>query len=314
MEYRKLGNTGLEVSRICFGSLTLGPLQANLSIVDGSNVIISAIDRGINFIDTAELYETYPYIKDALKKTTKDVVIASRSYAYSKEMAQNSIEKARCELDRDVIEIFGLHEQETQYTLRGHREAIEYFAQSKSKGIIKAVLITTHCIEAVRFAADMPEIDVIHPIVNMSGFGIKDGTLEEMLYAIEYAHQKGKGIYSMKALGGGNLLGNYTECLDFVITNKNIDSVAIGMKTVKELDINLKYFEGNKNVNNLLNESCSKKELFIQQWCEKCGVCIKRCPQGALSFLNEKVVVDKSKCILCGYCGSACPSSQIRII
>lgn len=314
MEYRALGGTGLEVSRLCFGSLTLGPLQANLSPEIGGEVLLHAIENGINFIDTAELYETYPHIKYALKRTNKDVVIASRSYAYTREMARDSIEKARYELDRDVIEIFGLHQQESEHTMRGHREALEYIMEAKQKGIIKAVLITTHHINVVNLVANMPEIDVIHPIVNNSGYGISDGTVNEMLGAIEAAHSMGKGIYSMKPFGGGNLLNTYKECFDFVLEIPFIHSIAMGMKNTQEIDINLKYLSGNKNIDDDFQNTFLTKSLHIEFWCEKCGKCIKRCHEGALSLENEKIVVDKSKCLLCGYCGSVCPERAIKII
>ena len=54
MEYRVLGSTGLRVSRICFGSLTMGKLQANLPLAQGSALREYAFESGINFIDTAE--------------------------------------------------------------------------------------------------------------------------------------------------------------------------------------------------------------------------------------------------------------------
>jgi aryl-alcohol dehydrogenase-like predicted oxidoreductase len=314
MEYRRLGNTGLTVSRICLGSLTMGPLQAHLSITDGSRIILEAIDRGINFIDAAEMYDTYPYIKQALKQTKKDIVIASRSYAYTRQMAIDSIEKARKELDRDVIEIFGLHQQESEHTLRGHREALEYFLEAKQKGIIKAILVTTHCIRAVNAAKDLKEVDIIHPLINKNGLGIEDGTIEQMLGAVEYAHSKGKGIYSMKPLGGGNLLLDYKPCMDFVLEKKFIDSVAIGMKSVEELDLNVRYFSGENIEQNELEKLVTGKSLNIDYWCQKCGNCIKRCSQKALSMKDGKVQVDKSKCLLCGYCGSVCPAFAIKVV
>jgi len=111
LEYRKLGKTGIKVSRLCFGGLTVGPLQANLPLEEGAEVMRQAFDRGVNFIDTAELYRTYPYIALAIKKSQKDIVVSSKTYAYDRAGAQKSVEKARKELDRDVIDIFMLHEQ-----------------------------------------------------------------------------------------------------------------------------------------------------------------------------------------------------------
>jgi aryl-alcohol dehydrogenase-like predicted oxidoreductase len=184
MEYRVLGNTGIKVSRMCFGGLTVGPLQANLPIEVGAEVIAEAFNRGVNFIDTAQLYKTYPYIKRALEICEKkDIVIASKSYAYDEETAKKSLDEALTELNRDTIDIFLLHEQESEHTLRGHYEALKYYLKMKELGIIRAIGISTHTIRAVEAAAKMEEIDVIHPIINIKGIGIQDGSRDEMLKA-----------------------------------------------------------------------------------------------------------------------------------
>jgi len=62
-----------------------------------------------------------------------------------------------------------LHEQESRLTLKGHREALEYYISMKEKGIIKAVGVSTHNVEVVEACCEMPEVDVIHPIVNKAG-------------------------------------------------------------------------------------------------------------------------------------------------
>ena len=187
MEYVQLGNTGIKVSRLCFGALIIGPLQVNLSIDRGADVIARGLELGINFIDTAELYGTYPHIQKAIKKSGKKPVVATKCYAYTKEGAAQSLEKARKELDMDVIDIFMLHEQESRLTLRGHRDALDYFYNAKEKGIIKAVGVSTHNIEVVEACSEMPEIDVIHPLMNVTGIGIGDGTIEEMMAAVKKA-------------------------------------------------------------------------------------------------------------------------------
>ena len=67
MEYHKLGQTPFMVSRICFGALTMGPLGANLSPAEGAKVLRKALELGVNFIDTAQYYQTYPHIAAALR-------------------------------------------------------------------------------------------------------------------------------------------------------------------------------------------------------------------------------------------------------
>lgn len=314
MKYVKLGKSGLEVSRLCFGGLIIGPLQSNLPVDKGSEVIVQAMEMGVNFIDTAELYGTYSHIREAVRKSRKELIVATKSYAYTAKMAQESLEKARRELDMDVVGAFLLHEQESRLTLRGHREAAEYFLEAKAKGIIKAFGVSTHNVEVVKACGEMPEIDVIHPIVNKSGIGICDGNIADMLEAIKTAHNNGKGIYSMKPLGGGNLLSSYDECMRFVLDIPFIDSIAIGMQSVEEVIMNVSVFNGAQIPENVLKALKEKKRrLHIDGWCEGCGKCIERCGQQALELREGKAVVDMDKCVLCGYCGSVCPQFAIKI-
>lgn len=49
--------------------------------------------------------------------------------------------------------------------------------------------------------------------------------------------------------------------------------------------------------------------MYYDERCTGCGVCIKRCPQGALSMVDNKVVRDTKKCELCGNCTDFCPRS-----
>ncbi len=314
MKFVNLGNSGISVSRMCFGGLIIGPLQANLSIQKGADVIAEALQNGVNFIDTAELYGTYPHIKEAIRRTGIRPVIATKSYAYSKEGARESLERARRELDIDTIDIFSMHEQESRLTLRGHREALEYYLEAKSKGIIRAVGVSTHNIEVVRACAEMPEIDVIHPIVNKSGIGIGDGTIGEMLDAVKLAHSCGKGIYSMKALGGGNLLSAFDESIKFVLENPFIHSIAVGMQSVEEVQMNISIFNG-EEVSEKVKKALAlqPRKLHIDYWCEGCGKCVERCGQDALQIDKGKAVVFQNKCLLCGYCASVCPVFAIKI-
>ena len=259
---------GLEVSRLCFGTLTMGPLQKGISIDEGAELICYAYSKGVNFFDTAELYDTYPYLGEAIKRlgSSGRPIISTKSYAYDTEGARCSVEKARKEMNIDVIDIFMMHEQETRLTLEGHREALEYYLEQKSRGIIRAVGVSTHAIEVVKSCALMPEIDVIHPIVNIAGLGIIDGSeaceesspAEQMLAAISLAHGEGKGVFAMKPLGGGNLARSYSECMQFVLSNENIHSIAMGMQSKDEIDMNVAVFNG-EFVSDPLREKCSKK-------------------------------------------------------
>lgn len=315
MEYKILGRTGIRVSRLCFGSLGISPLQSHLPIEEGTDVILEAIRAGVNFIDTAEFYNNYSYIKKALKFTKEDIVIVSKSYAYTYEDMRSSVEKARKELDRDVIDIFMLHEQESRLTLKGHREALKYLIEAKEKGIIRAVGVSTHAIEVVEAAATMSEIDVIHPIINIKGLGIKDGNIHQMEKAIEKAYKNCKGIYGMKCLGGGNLIGIREKAFKYILDFPYLHSVAVGMKSKDEVKANCLIFEGKSVPEELTDKLDSqKRRLLIEDWCEGCGRCVQHCKFKALSIVDGKSKVDPDRCILCGYCAGYCPEFCIKIV
>ncbi|MDK2820137.1 MAG: hypothetical protein PWP31_102 [Clostridia bacterium] len=315
MQYRKLGRSGITVSRLCFGSLTIGPLQAGLSISKGAALIRHALELGVNFIDTAKAYNNYPYIREALKGWAKEVVVTTKSYDYTAEGMALSLEEARRELDRDVIDIFLLHEQETALTLAGHRPALDYLLEAKQRGSVRAVGISTHAVEAVRVAGTMPEIDIIHPIYNQGGIGILDGSREDMLAAIKIAHNNGKGIYAMKALGGGHLVSEAKKALQFVMATPVIDAVAVGMQTLTEVEVNVAWFSGRQPAQEKLNQVKRKKRrLIIEEWCTGCGNCVRRCPQGALRLIENRAIVDPETCILCGYCAGVCRDFCIKVI
>ena len=315
MEYRRLGNTNIDISRLCFGSLTISPLQAHLSIEEGAKIIETAMDLGVNFLDTAELYQNYEYIKKAISKKREKIVISTKSYAYSSEGAEKSLLKALKEIGTDYIDIFLLHEQESEHTIRGHFEALEYLIKAKQKGLIRAIGISTHAIAGVRAACKYNEIEVIHPIVNKNGLGIIDGDISQMLKAIENAYNKGKGIYAMKPLGGGNLNKNISECFSFVLKNPHIHSIAVGMQSQEELMCNTLIFENKevpKEVTSKINNRI--RRLLIDFWCKGCGACVNACSQGALKIVDDKVYVDNEKCLLCGYCGAYCSEFCIKIV
>ena len=315
MQRNELGKTGIKVSKLCFGSLTMGPLQRNLSFEEGASLIRYGYERGINFLDSAELYETYPHIKEALKYIDRsDYVIASKCYAYSKETAEESFEKALRGLDTDYIDIFMLHEQMSGLTIKGHYEAIEYFMKMKSQGKIRAFGISTHYVAAVRAALKYPEIQVIHPITNINGLGIQDGTMDDMYDALKAYKANGGGVYGMNPLGGGNLLSNVEACFDAVLNLDVLDSVAFGMQSFDEIDYNVKRVNGEIIPLDLkARVSGHTKKIQIADWCIKCGACVKKCDHHALRLENDEILVDRSKCVLCGYCSSVCPEFCIKV-
>jgi len=131
MEYTTLGNTGLLVSRLCFGTMTFGDgrgLFKAISTVDqaGADELVKAsIDGGINFFDTADNYtegESEKILGRSLKNLNiarKDVVIATKVYSRvgpgrndigaSRGHIMDGVEASLRRLQADYIDLYQIH-------------------------------------------------------------------------------------------------------------------------------------------------------------------------------------------------------------
>ncbi len=309
-----LGNTGISVSRLCFGTLTMGPLQKNLPLAKGVGLLELAFSLGVNFLDTAELYGTYPYVKEALR-LKPDAVVCTKSYSYDIPTAEKSFRLAVEGIGREYIDIYLLHEQESRHTIRGHYEAIEYLLKKKEQGYIGAIGLSTHFIAGVEGANHYPELGVVFPLINKDGVGIADGGQDDMMAQIHKAHALGKGIIAMKPLGGGHLIAHRNQALSYILQEPSIHTIAIGMQTEAEVYYNCAVFSGEQpDPKWEVETQRAPRKLFIQDWCEGCGRCVQRCKNKAMRLIDGKAVVDETKCALCGYCAKTCPQFCIKVI
>ncbi len=138
MNYRKLGNTNLNVSTICLGTMTYGEQNSQ---DEGFEQMDYAIDQGVNFIDTAELYpippkkETYAKTEEIIgnwfnKKKNRDKIILATKISgpglswirggknqFDKKNINKAINESLKRLKTDYIDLYQLHwpERKTNY-------------------------------------------------------------------------------------------------------------------------------------------------------------------------------------------------------
>ncbi|MCL2436719.1 MAG: aldo/keto reductase [Clostridiales bacterium] len=312
-----LGKTGIEVTELCFGSLPMGPLQKNMPVEEAAEVIAHALEQGINFVDTAQGYKTYPHIRRAMDISGIVPIIASKSHALSYDDMKMAIEQALEALDLPHLDIFYLHAPRASTDVFNERSgAFKCLLEYREKGKIKAVGISTHAVDVTNLAATHPEIDMVYPILNRQSLGILTGTREDMENAINKCHENGKGLYLMKVLGGGGLIGEYKQSMDYAMGfTASRFPISMGMVTKAEVDMNLKYFRGEDISNEIANTKLTNKTFAVfRSVCTGCKKCIEACPNHAISMDSESIAdIDAANCLGCGYCIGACPRLAIRL-
>lgn len=314
MKKNRMGKLDLLVTEFCFGALPMGPLQANIPIDYGAHLIRKAWNHGVNFFDTAESYQTYPYLQKALIDCP-EAIIATKSTASTYEEMEKSIFKAQKELGRSIINIFHLHAaRATPAVFEERKGAFECLKDYKKKGIVQAIGISTHAVDVVEKAAEVSDIDIIFPIINIDGMGIIRGNTLTMVKAIQKAYLRGKGIYAMKVLAGGHCIDRLVDAIEFVRNIREISSIAIGVVKEVELDFHLLHFNQQSIPQELLNQCLDRKQKkpVILNFCRKCRICSETCPSGAITMGSDRPLINYEKCLACGYCLPVCPEFNIR--
>lgn len=313
----KLGRTGLEVTELCYGTLVLGALQADLSPEEGARAIRRGLELGVNFVDTARTYGTYEHVRLGIEGF-QDLVLASKSPVADYPSMRRDVEDCLRALGRESIEIFHLHIVRGREDFARREGALKALVEAKAAGKIQAIGLSSHGLEGISCCLDAEEIDVVYPLVNRTGIGLADGTVEELLALLKKLKADGRGLYDMKALGGGHLLDDIPGAISWVQELELFDSISVGLKTPEEAEAMVGLFEGGEaaveRARRMGAERAGSKRLMVYDWCKRCGICVDSCAQGALSMGEKKAVVDAERCVLCGYCAAACPDFVIRVI
>lgn len=316
MDKRRLGKTNLMVSEIGFGGI---PIQ-RISKEESKELLKFAIDKGINFIDTARGYTvSEEYIGYALEDIRDKVIIATKSMARDKESMKKDIEISLNNLKTDYIDLYQLHNIKDEQTLQqvmAEGGAIDALLEAKEQGKIGHIGITSHSLDLLEKAI---EYDVFETI--MYPYNIVE---DQATNLFEKVFKKDIGIIAMKPLAGG-ALEDAKLALSYILNNNNISTVIPGMDSINQVIENIEasnvIFDEEKHI------KCQEiKKLYTESFCRRCGYCLP-CPQGIdipFSFILKGYydrynlkdwAVDRYKgmakhasdCVKCGLCETRCP-------
>jgi 1-deoxyxylulose-5-phosphate synthase len=236
----RLGNTGIEMSRMAMGTGTNGFGGASdqtrqLGIKGVSDMLMAGFDEGINFWDTADQYGSHPHVAKALKKVDREkVVILTKSNSTTYKDMKNDLDRFRLELGTDYLDIILLHavtEPDWNQKLNGAMKAL---TEAKEEGILRAHGVSCHSIGALETAADEPWVDVDLARFNPGGARM-DADVPTVQKVLSRMKANGKAIIAMKVYGCGQLLHMKDECLQFQTGTGIADAFTLGLESIEQL-------------------------------------------------------------------------------
>ncbi|MEL6864135.1 MAG: aldo/keto reductase [Bacteroidota bacterium] len=205
MEYQPLGSSDLQVSRISFGCMSLGMDEAL-----NSRLLHRAIDLGINFFDTADLYqkgENERMLGRILKAKRKDLIIATKvgnqwradgsgwDWNPTKAYILKAVKKSLRRLQTDYIDLYQLHGGTIDDPID---ESIEAFEQLKAEGLIRHYGISSIRPNVIRTYCERSNIASI-----MMQYSLLDRRAEETVF--EELRQDGISVIVRGGLAKGLL-------------------------------------------------------------------------------------------------------------
>ena len=248
MQQVMLGSSGIEVSRLCIGTGTVGwNGSSNQTRQLGTQGLIDllcyAYDSGVRFWDTADQYGSHPHVREALRMLPREqVVITTKTTSRTASGVREDVERFLDELGTDYADIVLLHcLTEHDWTTR-YQDCMEALSACQAQGMIRAVGVSCHDFDAFKLAAATPWVEVVLARINYDGVSM-DASPEEVIPVMDEMSARGKGIYGMKVYGAGKLLDDRRRALAFVLDLASVDAVVLGIETKAEVDENVELME-----------------------------------------------------------------------
>jgi aryl-alcohol dehydrogenase-like predicted oxidoreductase len=218
VQYRELGRTGYRVSTISFGAWAIGGSWGQVDDQESIAALHTAIDEGVNFIDTADVYgdgRSERLIAQVLKDRKEEVIVATKAGrrlnphnadGYNRENLTAFIERSLKNLDVDALDIVQLHCPPTAVYYRP--EVFGALDDLKAQGKIKHYGVSVEKVEEALKAIEYPGVETVQIIFNM--FRLRPAGL-----FFEQARKHKVGILARVPLASGLLTGKLSASTTF---------------------------------------------------------------------------------------------------
>jgi aryl-alcohol dehydrogenase-like predicted oxidoreductase len=221
MEYTNLGNTGLEVSRFCLGCMNFGSdREWMIGDEERSHEIIDrAIDLGINFLDTANVYshgESEAIVGDAIENHDREeLVIATKVYGsmgegpnkqgLSRKHILDQVEGSLERLGTDYIDLYQIHRWDETTPVEETLHALDRLVETGKVRYVGASTMAAWKFTKALYESDLN--DYARFTCMQPQYNLVDRQEEENVLPV--CADQGIGVIPWSPLGGGFLTGKY---------------------------------------------------------------------------------------------------------
>lgn len=219
MQYRPLGRTGWNVSTISFGAWAIGGTWGNVDDATSLAALNKAIDLGVNFIDTADVYgdgRSERLIAQLKKDRPRDTIIVATKAGrrlpkqtpegYSRENLTAFIDRSRKNLNMDTLDLLQLHCPHPK--VYDMPEVFGILDDLVKAGKLKYYGVSVETVDEAMRGINHPNVQTVQIIFNM--FRLKPS---EQFFAA--AKAKKVGILARVPLASGLLTGKITKATQF---------------------------------------------------------------------------------------------------
>lgn len=243
-----LGKTGIRLSRLgCGTGSNSGNVQKALGQENFNRLVHYAYDQGITYFDCAQSYQTFEWIKGAIKGLPRQKLFIQSKIGGKPQDVLAAIDRHRKVFDTDYVDSMLIHCMVKDGWTDEWKRIMDAFDEAKQKKWIRAKGVSCHSLPALRAATASNWTEVHLVRVNPQAKHI-DGMTEDwnatgndispVMAEVKTMHAKGRGVIGMKIIGNGDFTQpeDREKSIRYAMSCPEIDSVVIGVKSTGEID------------------------------------------------------------------------------
>lgn len=301
MQYKKFGNTGIQISKLGFGAMRLPYKDGKVDMEESVRMFHAALDGGVNYIDSAPFYcdgDSEIAVGEALKCYKGKKPYISTKYptenAAKPDDLERNLENSLKKMQADAIDFYhfwGINWEGYQNAVVKNN-LLDRMRRLKEEGLIRHISFSFHdspdkMIEIIKHGEGIFETVLCQ-------YNLLDRANED---AIAYAAAQNMGVVIMGPVAGGRLgapsedIRNMIDgtsstaelALRFVMSNENVSCALSGMSTMEQVKENLKIASDSSPLTaeevGTIHKVLEEKKQLAQLYCTGCNYCVP-CPKG----------------------------------